>query len=206
MCNIFFQLVYAKPDTYSSYDDTTTSFQPSEPRWNVFLFSTTTVAIPIHPHIWLAKTYLYTRNQPNRHLLTPTASAKKASTFDIHAMDDNDETLVSETDHGTVCNKEFKSGTYRGMLCGIVLRDYPEQVLSLSKVKSVPANMREFLSCAQRQYRIDVTTSTVERKIGGLACSGACPDGCKCFSRKGSNAQFIRLTCQICCTVQWGRT
>ena len=70
------------------------------------------------------------------------------------------------------------------MLYGIVLRDYPEQVLSLAKAKSVSANMREFLSWAQRQYRIDVTVSTVERKIGGLASPGACPDGCKCFSRK----------------------
>ena len=92
------------------------------------------------------------------------------------------------------------------MLYGIVLRDYPEQVLSLAKAKSVSANMREFLSWAQRQYRIDVTVSTVERKIGGLAYSVACPDGCKCFTRKGSNAHYIRLTCQICCTVQWGRT
>ena len=52
--------------------------------------------------------------------LTPTASAaddtKKAGTFDDHAIDDNDEPWVSETDHGTVWNQEFKSGMYRGML------------------------------------------------------------------------------------------
>ena len=52
--------------------------------------------------------------------LTPTASAavdvKKAGTFDVHATDHNDETWARETDHRTVWNKEFKSGTYRGML------------------------------------------------------------------------------------------
>ena len=59
-------------------------------------------------------------------------------------------------------NKEYKSGICRGMLCGIALRDYPKQVVSLTKAKSVPANIREFLSGAQRHYRIDVTASTVE--------------------------------------------
>ena len=43
----------------------------------------------------------------------------------------------------------FQSGTYRGMLYGIVLRDYPKQVISLAKAKSVPANVRESLSWAQ---------------------------------------------------------
>ena len=57
--------------------------------------------------------------------------------------------------------------TYRGMLYGIVLRDYPKQVVSLTKAKTVPANMREFLSWAQRHYRSDATTFTV------------CPGGCK---------------------------
>ena len=88
------------------------------------------------------------------------------------------------------------------MLYGIVLRDDPKLVASLTKAKRVPANMREFLSCAQRHYRIDVTASTVERKTGGLASVGACPGGCKEFSHRGSNAQFIRLTCKICGTVR----
>ena len=86
--------------------------------------------------------------------LTPTASAafdiKKTGTFDVHAMDGNDEPLASKTEHRTGWNKEFKSGTYRGMLHGIVLRDYPKQVVSMAKAKSVPGNMREFLSRAQR--------------------------------------------------------
>ena len=51
---------------------------------------------------------------------------------------------ASETDHRTGCNKECKSGTCRGMLYGVVLREYPKQVVSLGKAKSVPANMREF--------------------------------------------------------------
>ena len=51
------------------------------------------------------------------------------------------------------------------------LRDYPKQVVSLAKF--VLANMPEFLSCAQRHYRIDVTAFTVERKTGGQASQGA---------------------------------
>ena len=88
-------------------------------------------------------------------LLTPISSAapagadtKKGGIFDVHAMDDNDEPWLSETDHKTGWNKEFKSGTYRGMLYGIVLRDYPKQVASLSKAKNVLPNMREILSWA----------------------------------------------------------
>ena len=50
------------------------------------------------------------------------------------------------------------------MLYGIVLRDYPKQVVKLTTAKSVPTNVREFLFWAQRLYRIDVTASTAERK------------------------------------------
>ena len=67
------------------------------------------------------------------------------------------------------------------MLHGVVLRDSPKQVVSLTKAKSVPTNMREFLSWAQRRYRIDVTASAVERKTGGLASVRPCPVGCKEF-------------------------
>ena len=117
-------------------------------------------------------------------------------------MDDNDERLLSETDHWTGWNKEFKNGTYRGMLYGLVVRDYPKQVVSLAKAKSVPTNMREFLSWAQRHYRIDVTASTVERNTGEPVSAGPCPGGCKDFSRKGSNARFIGMTCKVCGTVR----
>ena len=85
-------------------------------------------------------------------------------------MDDNDEIWATEADHRTGWNKTFKSGTYRGMLYGVVLRDYPKQVVSLTKAKSVPTNMREFLSWAQRHDRIDVTASTVERRLAGICC------------------------------------
>ena len=77
----------------------------------------------------------------------------------------------------------------------LFLRNYPKQVALLTKAKSVPTNIREFLSGAQRHYRTDVTASTVERKTGGLASAGGCKD-------KGSNAHFIRLTCKICGTVR----
>ena len=79
-------------------------------------------------------------------------------------MDDNDEPWLSETDHRTGWNKEFKSGTYSSMLCGFVSRDYPTQVVPLAKAKSVPANMLEFFSWAQNRYRTDVTAPTVEPK------------------------------------------
>ena len=49
---------------------------------------------------------------------------------------------------------------------------------------------------------IDVTSSTVERKTGGLASAAACPGGCKEFSHKGSNARSVRLTCKICGTTR----
>ena len=85
--------------------------------------------------------------------LTPTASAavdiKNTATFDVRAMDDNDEPWATEADHRTGWNKTFKSGTYGGMLYGMVLRDFPKQVASLATAKGVPTNMREFLSWAE---------------------------------------------------------
>ena len=60
-------------------------------------------------------------------LLTPIASAASTAVdtgtggiSDAHAMDDNDEPWLSETDHKSCWNTKFKSGTYPGMLCGIV--------------------------------------------------------------------------------------
>ena len=120
--------------------------------------------------------------------LTPTASAavglKNTATFNDRAMDDSDEPWTTEADHRTGWNQTFKSGTNRGILYGIVLRDFPKQVVSLTKAKSLSTNMREFLSWTQRHYRNDVTASTVERKTGGLASTGVCPTGCKEFLTK----------------------
>ena len=64
-------------------------------------------------------------------------------------MDDIDEPWLSEADYRPGWNKECMSGTYRGLLHGIVLRDYTKQDASLAKSKSVPENMREFLSWEQ---------------------------------------------------------
>ena len=84
--------------------------------------------------------------------LTPTASAavdiKNTATFHIRSMDDKHEPWATEADHWKGWNKTLKSGTCRGMLYGIVLCDYPKQVVSLARAKSVPSNMREFLSWA----------------------------------------------------------
>ena len=97
-------------------------------------------------------------------------------------MDDNDEPWLSETDHRTGWNKDFKSGTYRGMLYGIALRDYPKQGKdmydSLIRLQMTVFGRCEFLSWAQRHYRVDVTASTVERKTGEPASAGPCPGGC----------------------------
>ena len=101
---------------------------------------------------------------------------------------DNDEIWATEADRRTGWNKTFKSGTYRGMLHGVVLRGYPKQIVSLTTAMSVPTNMREFLSWAQRHYRIDVTASTVERKTSGPEFVGTCLGGCEEFSHKGSCA------------------
>ena len=92
---------------------------------------------------------------------------ENTATFDVRAMDDNDEIWATEANHRTGWNKTFKSGTYRGMLYGIVLRGYPKQVVSLALAKSVLTYMREFLSWTQRHDRIDVPAPTVERKTGG---------------------------------------
>ena len=98
--------------------------------------------------------------------LTPTASAavdtNDTATFNVRAMDDNDEVWATEADHRTGWNKTFKGGTYRGMQYGVVLRDCPKQIVSLTKAQSVPTNMREFLSCAQRHDRIDVVQVDVK--------------------------------------------
>ena len=107
--------------------------------------------------------YMVGRNVPlaresaGQTLLTPMAPAapaavdtKKGGIFDIHDMDDNDEPWLSETDQKSGWDKEFKSGTYHSMLYGIVLPDYPKQVVSLVKAKSVPANMLEFLSLGHK--------------------------------------------------------
>ena len=137
--------------------------------------------------------------EANEHVpLNPTASAavdmKNTANFNELVMNDNDEPWATEADHRTGWNKTFKRETHRGMLYGVVLRDYPKQIVSLTKAKNVPKNMREFLSWAQRHDRIDVTASTEERKTGGLASAGTCPGGCREFSRKGSNAHSLKVT------------
>ena len=64
-------------------------------------FSTNTVTIPTHPHIWLVKTHLHRQNR------TDTSDSdsfcrQNTATFDVRAMDDNDEPRATEADHRTV--------------------------------------------------------------------------------------------------------
>ena len=94
------------------------------------------------------------------------------------------------------------------MLYGIVFRDYPKQVVSLAKAKSVPANMHKLLSLsrAQRQYRIDVTASTADGNTGGLASAGACPGGCKDFFSQRFERSFHHVDVQDVWYRSKGRT
>ena len=88
--------------------------------------------------------------------MTPTASAavdmKNTASFNVRTMDEKDEIWTIEADHRTGWKNTFKSGTYRGMLYGVILRGCPKQVVSLTKAKSVPMNMSEFFSWAHRHY------------------------------------------------------
>ena len=62
-------------------------------------------------------------------------------------MDDNDEACLSETDHKSGWNTKRSRAERVAVCCmELFLRDYPKQVVSLVKAKSVPANMREFHS------------------------------------------------------------
>ena len=65
ICNVF-QLVYTKSDTYSAYGDTTSSFTNQANQVGACVVENT-VTIPIHPHLWLVKTYFYRQNQLNRY-------------------------------------------------------------------------------------------------------------------------------------------
>ena len=141
MCNVFLRLVYKKSNTYSSYTDranqTAVCFVLNEYSYD--------------PHI---SAYMVGQNVPlppeaTEHIpLTPTASAavdtKNMANFNDRVMNDNDEPWATEADHRTSWNKTFKSGTYRGMLYEIVLRDYPKQVVTLTKAKSAPRTCVSF--------------------------------------------------------------
>ena len=124
------------------------------------------------------------------------------SIFEVHTVDNDDEQWLSETNCKSGWNTRFKSGTHRGMLYGVVLRDYPKYVVSLISAGGVPANMREFLSWTHEHYRIEATISTIQRGTGEPTCVVSCPSGCKEFSRKGSKGHFVRSTCKIRGTVR----
>ena len=62
--------------------------------------------------------------------------------------------------------------------------------------------MRYFLSWTQKHYRIDATTSTIQRKTGEPTSVDPCPNGRKEFSHKGSKVYFVRPTRKIHGTVR----
>ena len=114
---------------------------------NVFPFSMISAMTLKHSRTWPVENEPLPTESTGQ---TPTASTTvdtgTGGIFHVRAMDDNDEPWLIETDNKSGWNTRFKSGTYRGMLYGVVLRDYPKQVVSLIEAESVPANMREFLS------------------------------------------------------------
>ena len=78
----------------------------------------------------------------------------------------------------------FKSGLYRGMPNGVVLRDFPKKVEPPIQVKSVSRNMREFLPRTQEHHRIDATTSILHRKTGAPTFVALRPSECEELYRK----------------------
>ena len=127
------------------------------------------------------------------------------SIFDVHAVDNDDEPWLTETEYNSGWNTRFKSGMSRGMLCGVVSRNYPKQVVSLIKAENVPANMHKFPPWTQKHNRIDATTSNLQRKTGEPTFVVPCPSGCKEFTHKGSKEHFVRSVCKIRGTVRKDR-
>ena len=83
-------------------------------------------------------------------LLTATASTGAIALdsridrkfLDVCAGDYDDEPWSIETDYKSGWDTRFKSGVYRGMPYGVVLRDYPKKVEPPIEVKSASRNMR----------------------------------------------------------------
>ena len=131
MRNVFLQLVCTKSDTYSSHGDTTTTCQSSESGLERVSFCNEYSDDPDTPANKVGLNMPLPTETTEQIPLTPTASAavdaKDTATLNVRVMDDNDEMWATEADHRTGWNKTFKGGTYRGMLYGIVLRDYPQK-------------------------------------------------------------------------------
>ena len=85
--------------------------------------------------------------------LTPTASAavaiKKTATFDVRAMDDNRRAMGDRGRSQDRLEQHVQERNVSRYAVWHFLRDYPKQVASLAKAKSVSTNMHEFLSWAQ---------------------------------------------------------
>ena len=52
-------------------------------------------------------------------------------------------------------------------------------------------------TCTRKHYRIDATTSTLQRETGEPTFVVPSPSGCKEISRKGSKEHFVRSSCKI---------
>ena len=141
--------------------------------------------------------------------LAPTASTaftavdtRTDSVSDVCAVDHDDEPWLTETDYKWGWDTRFKSGVYRGMANGVVLRCYPERVEPPIEVKSVSRNMREFLPRTQEHHRIDATTAFLQRKTGAPALVALPPSECEELSRKFSKEYFVKTMRKIRGTVR----
>ena len=86
------------------------------------------------------------------------------------------------------------------MLYGVVLREYPKQVVSLVKAGGVPANMREFLfllnkkTLPHRRHDFHFTAQNKRAELFRVQMDAG-------LSHKGSKEHFVRSTCMILGTV-----
>ena len=68
----------------------------------------------------------------------------------IHTANDDDGPRSNGDEHKSDRNTRFKNGTYRGMLSGDVLRDYPKQVVPPTKAGNASTDVCECLSWTQK--------------------------------------------------------
>ena len=127
---------------------------------------------------------------------------RTGSIFHVRAVDDDDEPWLSETDYKSGWNTRFTSGTYRGMLFGVALPDYPKQVVSLFKAESVPEkcvnfSLRHKNTTALTQQLLLYRAKQANRHLLFRVQADA-----KSFLSRGSKEHFVRSTCKIRGTVR----
>ena len=110
---------------------------------------------------------------------------------------DNDDPWSNEADYRHGWSKQFTTGS---MKYGVILLDYPKQVLPSRTwcPNTCPSSCVEL----KKHHRIEVTMSATERKQPEPSSHDPCLGGCTEFSSEGSGARFIRTTCKTSGTVR----